>query len=205
MTIRLGDKQCTFVAGGFELTTKLIEGTYPNYRQVVPASFARTVEVPTSVFLAKIETVSLVLSDSSSYIILRFENNQLNLQASSAEVGEGSDMVEIAFEGEPFEVSFNPAYLADPLRNAGCGQDPHEDQRPAEPGRDRGQRRLPVRDHADPQEVSASETCGSDRTTGTGEFPQLCGPAGSGFLLPGWCSPARTGRERPIFWKASIS
>ena len=107
-----------FVAGGFELTTKLIEGTYPNYRQVVPASFARTVEVPTSVFLAKIETVSLVLSDSSSYIILRFENNQLNLQASSAEVGEGSDMVEIAFEGEPFEVSFNPAYLADPLRNA---------------------------------------------------------------------------------------
>ena len=118
MTIRLGDKQCTFVAGGFELTTKLIEGTYPNYRQVVPASFARTVEVPTSVFLAKIETVSLVLSDSSSYIILRFENNQLNLQASSAEVGEGSDMVEIAFEGEPFEVSFNPAYLADPLRNA---------------------------------------------------------------------------------------
>ena len=76
MTIRLGDKQCTFVAGGFELTTKLIEGTYPNYRQVVPASFARTVEVPTSVFLAKIETVSLVLSDSSSYIILRFENNR---------------------------------------------------------------------------------------------------------------------------------
>ena len=59
-----------------------------------------------------------MLSDSSSYIILRFENNQLNLQASSAEVGEGSDMVEIAFEGEPFEVSFNPAYLADPLRNA---------------------------------------------------------------------------------------
>ncbi len=118
MTIRLGDKQCTFVAGSFELTTKLIEGTYPNYRQVVPASFARMVEVPTSAFLAKIETVSLVLSDSSSYIILRFENNQLNLQASSAEVGEGSDMVEIAFEGEPFEVSFNPAYLADPLRNA---------------------------------------------------------------------------------------
>lgn len=84
---------------------------------MVPASFSRSVEVPASVFLGKIETVSLVLSDSSSYIILRFENNQLRLQASSTEVGEGSDMVEVAFEGEPFEVSFNPAFLADPLRN----------------------------------------------------------------------------------------
>jgi DNA polymerase-3 subunit beta len=84
---------------------------------VVPASFSRTVEVPTSVFLGKIETVSLVLSDSSSFIILRFEDNQLKLQASSTEVGEGSDMVEVVFEGVPFEVSFNPAFLADPLRN----------------------------------------------------------------------------------------
>lgn len=117
MSIRLGDKQCTFAAGGFELTTKLIEGNYPNYRQVVPTSFARTIEVPVSVFLGKIETVSLVLSDSSSFIILKFGDNQLKLQASSAEVGEGSDVVEIAFDGEPFEVSFNPAYLADPLRN----------------------------------------------------------------------------------------
>ncbi len=117
MTVKLGDKQCRFIASNFELTTKLIEGNYPNYRAVVPSAFARTVEVPTAVFLAKIETVSLVLSDSSSFIILHFENNELRLQASSSEVGEGSDMVEINFQGEPFEVSFNPAFLADPLRN----------------------------------------------------------------------------------------
>ena len=117
MSIRLGDKQCVFEAAGFELSTKLIEGNYPNYRQVVPASFARSIELPTSVFLTKIETVSQVLSDSSSFIILHFEDNQLQLQASSSEVGEGSDMVEVAYDGEPFEVSFNPAYLADPLRN----------------------------------------------------------------------------------------
>ena len=117
MTIRIGDKQCMFLGNGFEVTTKLIEGNYPNYRQVVPASFARSIELPTSVFLTKIETVSQVLSDSSSFIILHFEDNQLQLQASSSEVGEGSDMVEVAYDGEPFEVSFNPAYLADPLRN----------------------------------------------------------------------------------------
>lgn len=117
MSVEIGEKQCRFNAANFELTTKLIEGNYPNYRQVVPPSFARTIEVPTAVFLAKIETVSLVLSDSTSFIILKFEDNQLKLQASSAEVGEGSDVVEVAYDGEPFEVSFNPVFLADPLRN----------------------------------------------------------------------------------------
>ncbi len=117
VTVRIGEKQCVFVAGGFELATKLIEGSYPNYRQVIPASFSQSIDVPAAVFLAKLETVSLVLSDSSSYVILQFGGNQLKLQASSSEVGEGSDYLEIAYDGEPFEISFNPAYLADPLRN----------------------------------------------------------------------------------------
>ena len=47
----------------------------------------------------------------------RFENNQLQLQGSSAEVGEGIDLIDINYEGETFEVSFNPVFLADPLRN----------------------------------------------------------------------------------------
>ena len=110
-----------FEAGGFVVTSKLIEGNYPNYRQVVPATFQREITVPTSVFLAKIETVSLVLSDSSSFIILDFDKNQLKLAASSSEVGEGSDMVEVAYEGDAFEVSFNPVFLAEPLRN--CDSD----------------------------------------------------------------------------------
>ena len=121
MRIEIGDKQCRFEGASFDLTTKLIEGNYPNYRQVVPPSFRRTIEIPTAVFLAKIETVSLVLSDSTSFIILKFEDNQLKLQGSSSEVGEGSDVVEIAYDGEPFEVSFNPVFLADPLRN--CSAD----------------------------------------------------------------------------------
>jgi DNA polymerase-3 subunit beta len=58
-----------------------------------------------------------MISGANSSIILRFADNQLQLQASSAEVGEGSDLLETTFEGEPFEVSFNPVFLADPLRN----------------------------------------------------------------------------------------
>ncbi len=116
LTIKVGEKQCRFESGNFVLTTKLIEGTYPNFRQVIPTNFSRTVEVDTAKLLAKIETVSQVLSDSSSYIILSFGENELKLLASSSEVGEGSDMVEIEYSGEPIDVSFNPVFLADPLK-----------------------------------------------------------------------------------------
>jgi DNA polymerase-3 subunit beta len=116
LSIKIGERLCMFEAGGFVVTSKLIEGNYPNYRQVVPTTFKREITVPTSVFLAKIETVSLVLSDSSSFIILDFGDNQLRLAASSSEVGEGSDMVDIEYAGDPIEVTFNPKFFDDPLK-----------------------------------------------------------------------------------------
>lgn len=117
LSINFGEKLCCFSAPGFTFTTKLIEGSFPNYRAVVPAQFKQEIELPVSVLRSKIETVALMLSGATGFIILRFENNQLQLQGSSAEVGEGLDLIEINYEGEVFEVSFNPVFLADPLRN----------------------------------------------------------------------------------------
>lgn len=117
LLIEVGEKLCRFTCAGVTLTSKLIEGAYPNYRQVVPSKFSCEVELPVQALLSKIETVALMIAGANSSIILRFADNQLQLQASSAEVGEGSDLLETSFEGEPFEVSFNPAFLSDPLRN----------------------------------------------------------------------------------------
>ena len=117
LIIEVGEKLCRFTCAGVTLTSKLIEGAYPNYRQVVPSKFSCEVELPVQALLSKIETVALMIAGANSSIILRFADNQLQLQASSAEVGEGSDLLETSFEGEPFEVSFNPAFLSDPLRN----------------------------------------------------------------------------------------
>jgi len=118
LTIGIGEKQCRFTCGDFSLTSKLIEGNYPDYRQVIPKAAEKMFSVPAAPMLAKLETVAQVLSDSSSYVILEFADNKLTIKASSTEVGEGSDVVPIQYEGEPVEVSFNPAYLADPLRIA---------------------------------------------------------------------------------------
>ena len=117
LTISFDEKLCCFSAPGFTFTTKLVEGSFPNYRAVVPAQFKQEIELPVSVLRSKIETVSLMLYGPTSFIILRFEDNQLQIKGSSAEVGEGLDIIDINYEGELFEVSFNPVFLADPLRN----------------------------------------------------------------------------------------
>ena len=117
LTVSIGEKMCRFTSEDFVLDTKLIEGSYPNYRLVVPTSFKQEIKLPVSVFKSKIETVALVLSESSSYVVLDFQENQLSVAASSSEVGEGCDTMEIDYTGEPFSVSFNPVFLSDPLRN----------------------------------------------------------------------------------------
>ncbi len=116
LEIVLGEKQCVFRTANFTLTSKLIEGNYPNYRQVIPPGCQRRVEIEAAKLLSKIEMVSQVLSDSSAYVVLSFRDNQLRITGSSSEIGAGSDVMEVKLEGEPFDVSFKPSFLADPLR-----------------------------------------------------------------------------------------
>jgi DNA polymerase-3 subunit beta len=118
VTLEFGEKQACFKTDNVNLTTKLIEGNYPNYRQVIPASFSKIIDVPSSPLLAKLELVSLALSDASSYIILSFEQDKLKLQASSTNVGEGADYVDIDYADNKIDISFNPNFLADPLKHS---------------------------------------------------------------------------------------
>ncbi|MDD5697456.1 MAG: DNA polymerase III subunit beta [Victivallaceae bacterium] len=117
VTFEFGDKQACFRTDKVCLTTKLIEGNYPNYRQVIPVNFSRVLEIPAVVLLAKLELVSLALSDDASYVILTFDEGKLKLQASSANVGEGSDYLDIDYNDARIDISFNPNFLADPLKH----------------------------------------------------------------------------------------
>ena len=117
MKIFIGEKQCVFKGGDFELSSKLIEGNYPNYRQVVPTSFTREIEIPVDLLKSRIQTMSLLLPDTNSFIILNFNENKLQVSASSSEVGEGSDTIDINYADEAFEISFNPQFLIEPLIN----------------------------------------------------------------------------------------
>ena len=116
LKITIADKHCRFETANFCLLSKLIDGVYPNYRAVVPTSFARVITLPVEPLLAKVETVALMLPDATHSIVLAFSDNKVAIEAVSTQLGEGQDVMDVAFEGEAFEVSFNPQFLIDPLR-----------------------------------------------------------------------------------------
>lgn len=115
MEIRISEKFCSFVGENFELSTKLIEGNYPDYMRVMPKSFEKEVEIPADLFKSKLQTVSLLLPDTNSCVILNLIGDKMKISASSTEVGSGEDYIDINYGKEDFEISFNPQFLIEPL------------------------------------------------------------------------------------------
>ena len=114
--IEIGSSQAIFRIGDTVIVSKLIEGTYPQYRAVIPTAFSKTVELPCREFVDALEIVSIPLFDSSAYVKLTFAENQLQFEANSINIGEGHEVMKIEYAAEPVSVSFNPQFLADPFK-----------------------------------------------------------------------------------------
>lgn len=117
VNIDIGENQASFKIGSTTMTTKLVEGNYPNYKQVIPTSFSKKVEIPTSTFASAIRRVSLVVSESSSFVKMTFNKTSLVLFASSSEFGESKEAIDIEYGGSELNISFNPVFLSDPFKN----------------------------------------------------------------------------------------
>ena len=107
---------------GFEfddvlLTTKLIDGTYPNFRQVIPAQCDQRIAVEREGFLTALKRVALLTSDKASSVKLLFGKNKLKISASSPDIGEAHETVAIKYAGKELAVAFNPDYIMEPLRS----------------------------------------------------------------------------------------
>jgi len=122
VSIRLSESRVAFAYTGTLVTSKLVEGTYPNYRQVIPASFSHQVAIPRDLFGTVLNRVAMVVSESSASVKMRLENAVLNVSATSNEFGEAKEPMEVSYEGEPFEIAFNPVFFNDPLRHLECDQ-----------------------------------------------------------------------------------
>lgn len=120
--ILISQSSISFSTSETTVSSKLVEGTYPNYRQVIPKASKQQVTIPRQAFAETLRRVSLVVSDSSSSIKLTLSENALTVSANSAEVGESSEPVEIEYSGEKFEISFNPQFVSEPLRYLDCEQ-----------------------------------------------------------------------------------
>ena len=97
------------------IITKLIEGNYPNYRQVIPAETKERVALPREEFLHALKRAEIMTSEKANSVKLTFGKNNLAITANAPEVGEAKESIAINYKGKEIAVAFNPKYLIDPL------------------------------------------------------------------------------------------
>ncbi len=118
--IRYSDNQASFTLKddkGFSILiiSKLIEGNYPNYRQVIPAEAKERIALGREEFLHALKRAEIMTSEKSNSVKLAFTKNNLAITANSPEVGEARESLAINYKGKEMAIAFNPKYMIDPL------------------------------------------------------------------------------------------
>ena len=120
IVIKLGENQASFALKdekGFSVlvVTKLIEGNYPNYRQVIPSEVKERVPLGREEFLHALRRAEIMTSEKANSVKLAFAKNNLAITANSPEVGEARESLAVNYKGKDVAIAFNPKYLIDPL------------------------------------------------------------------------------------------
>jgi DNA polymerase-3 subunit beta len=111
VTLRLGERDASFESGATRLTTRLIEGEFPNYRQLIPNSYPNRLVVGRDELGDAIRRVKLLARDSTP-IRLRASADGLELTAVTQDIGQASESLDAKYEGAEMTVAFNPDYLS---------------------------------------------------------------------------------------------
>ncbi len=115
--ISAADNLVSFELNGAQLVSKLVEGNYPNYRQVIPGEAKERITLEREAFFNSVRRVSLLSSDKTSSVRLSFTKNNLDISANTPEVGEAKESLAVTYRGRDLSIAFNPEFLMDPLRN----------------------------------------------------------------------------------------
>src|SRR5947209_19605364 len=97
------------------ITTKLIEGNYPNYRQVIPAEAKERIALGREEFLHALRRAEIMTSEKQNSVKLNFGKNSLSITANSPDVGEAQENLAINYKGKEMAIAFNPGYVIEPL------------------------------------------------------------------------------------------
>ena len=114
--INLDDAGDSGLVDHLYLVSKIVEGNYPNYHQVIPKETEHRVKIERELMLDCIHRAALVTSDKSNSVKLKMSQNLLEIYASSPEYGESHESMAIAYDGPEVQVSFNPHFLMESLK-----------------------------------------------------------------------------------------
>ena len=117
LTLRLGERDASFEAGPVRLTTRLIEGDFPNYRGLIPSSYPNKLTVGREPLLEAVRRVKLMAREATP-VRLAMKPDGLELIAVTQDVGHAHEELDAKYEGTELTVAFNPEYLLDGIEVA---------------------------------------------------------------------------------------
>lgn len=114
LEVAIGENQALFkladATGEVWIASRLIDGQFPNYKQLLPDSFDHEVTISREAFMAAARRVAL-LAQKNAPLRLAFSDGRVTMKAVTQDVGHAEESLDIDFSGDPFEIGFNPAYL----------------------------------------------------------------------------------------------
>jgi DNA polymerase III subunit beta len=116
ITVGVQENQVLFSAGGVWLTTRRIDGQFPNYRQLLPETFEHELTVPRAELLDVVRRAAVMIQRATP-LQLRFADGEVTVVARTHEVGESKESMPVAYTGEPLEIGFNAEFLREGLES----------------------------------------------------------------------------------------
>jgi DNA polymerase III subunit beta len=110
VSVSVRQNQVLFVLGRVILSSRLIDGQFPNYRQLLPESFEHELRIAGAELTDVVRRISL-LAQKNAPLRLAFEPGELTVSAQTPDVGEARESLPVAFQGEGLEIGFNPEFL----------------------------------------------------------------------------------------------
>jgi DNA polymerase-3 subunit beta len=112
--VALTANQVVFSIGGVVLSSRLIDGQFPNVRQLLPDAYEHELRLAAAELADVVRRISL-LAQKNAPLRLSFSEGELTISARTPDVGEARETLPVPFAGEPFEIGFNPEFLRDGL------------------------------------------------------------------------------------------
>ena len=111
--VGLSETRAEFRFGVVRLTSKLIDGTFPDYTRVIPVGNDRIMQVDVSTFAAAVDRVSTIASEKSRSVKMGLKSGVLTLSASNTDASSATEELEVSYDGPEMEIGFNARYLLD--------------------------------------------------------------------------------------------
>ena len=120
LAVSVRSNQVVFEVAGVVLSSRLIDGQFPNYRQLLPDTYEHELQLAGTEITEVVRRISL-LAQKNAPLRLAFTEGELTVSARTPDVGEARESLPVPFQGEPLEIGFNPEFLRDGLEAVESG------------------------------------------------------------------------------------